>query len=50
MRSHGPHSIFVLYIAAERTKDAIVIGSARVNRKSKSVKVVISNLDKKEGS
>jgi len=43
----GDDRIFELYIAAERPVDAIVISSARVNRKDRSVQVVISNLNKK---
>ena len=41
--------IFELYIAADRPSDAIVISSARVNRKDKSVRITISNLKKKTG-
>jgi len=43
----GDDRIFELYIATERPVDAIVISSARVNRKDRSVQVVISNLNKK---
>lgn len=42
--------IFELYVAAERPDDAIVISSARVNRKDRSVQVVISNLIRKAAS
>lgn len=43
----GDDRIFELYVAGERPVDAIVISSARVNRKTRSVRVVISNLVKK---
>lgn len=43
----GEDRIFELYIARERPDDAIVISAARVNRKDRSVQVVISNLTKK---
>jgi hypothetical protein len=43
----GDDRIFELYIAAERPAEATVISSARVNRKTKSVEVTISNLTKK---
>lgn len=43
----GDDRIFELYIAAERPRDAIVISTARVNRKTKDVNVIISNLAKK---
>lgn len=43
----GDDRIFELYIAADKPKDAIVISSARVNRKSRSVQVVITNLKKR---
>jgi hypothetical protein len=43
----GDDRIFELYIAGEQPSDAVVISSARVNRKTKSVNVVISNLAKK---
>ena len=36
--------IFELYVAAERPADAIVISSARVNRKTRNVTVTVSNL------
>lgn len=39
--------IFELYIAADKPKDAIVISSTRMNRKSHSVQVVITNLKKR---
>ncbi|KQV54988.1 MULTISPECIES: hypothetical protein [unclassified Duganella] len=42
----GDDRIFELYIAAERPSDAVVISTARVNRKSKSVSVAITNLKK----
>ncbi|MEA2603058.1 MAG: hypothetical protein QOF89_4050 [Acidobacteriota bacterium] len=44
----GDDRIFELYIAAERPIDAMVISSVRVNRKTKSVQVVVSNLKKKD--
>lgn len=40
----GDDRIFELYVAADKPEDAIVISSARVNRKSRSVQVVIANL------
>jgi len=43
----GDDRIFELYIAAERPENAVVISSARVNRKTKNVAVVISNLVRK---
>jgi hypothetical protein len=43
----GDDRVFELYIAGERPADAVVISSARVNRKAKTVSVVISNLTKK---
>lgn len=43
----GDDRIFELYIAAEQPSDAVVISSARVNRRTKAVMVVISNLAKK---
>jgi hypothetical protein len=43
----GEDRIFELYIACEQPSDAVVISSARVNRRTKSVSVVISNLEKK---
>ena len=46
----GEDRIFELYIAVEHPADAIVISSARVNRKDKSVQVVISNLTRKNAS
>jgi hypothetical protein len=42
--------IFELYIAAEKPSDALVISTARVNRKSREVVVIISNLAKRERS
>jgi hypothetical protein len=46
----GDERIFELYIAAEKPSDALVISTARVNRKSKEVVVTISNLAKRERS
>ena len=46
----GEDRIFELYVSRERPLDAIVISSARVNRISKSVSVIISNLAKKPNS
>jgi len=43
----GDDRIFELYVAADKPKDAIVISSARVNRKSRSVQVTITNLKKR---
>ena len=43
----GDDRIFELYIAAERPAEAVVISTARVNRKTKEVVVVISNLAEK---
>lgn len=43
----GDDRIFELYIAAERPSEAVVLSSARVNCKTKTVSVVISNLAKK---
>jgi hypothetical protein len=40
----GEYGVFELYVAAERPEDAIVISSARVHRKTRSVEVTISNL------
>ena len=40
----GADWIFKLYIAAEKPADAVVISTARVNRKSRNVVVTISNL------
>lgn len=42
----GDDRIFELYVAAERPRDAIVISSARVNRKTRFIEVVITNLKK----
>ena len=42
----GEYGIFELYVAGERPEDAIVISSARVHRKTKSVEVTISHLMK----
>ena len=44
----GEERIFELYIAAEKPADAVVISTARVNRKSKGVVVAISNLAKRK--
>jgi hypothetical protein len=41
------YRIFELYVAAEKPSDTIVISSARVNRRDRSVKVVVSNLKHK---
>ena len=46
----GDERIFELYIAAEKPADAVVISTARVNRKSKKVLVTISNLAKRDRS
>lgn len=46
----GEDRIFELYVAGERPADAIVISSARVSGKDKSVRVTISNLKKKARS
>jgi hypothetical protein len=46
----GDDQIFELYASRERPLDSVVISSARVNRISKSVSVVISNLAKKPDS
>ena len=43
----GDDRIFELYIAAEKPADAIVISSARVSRRTRSVQVTISNLKKR---
>jgi len=43
----GDDRIFELYVAADKPKDAIVISSARVDRKSHSVQVVITNLKRR---
>lgn len=43
----GDDRIFELYVAAERPADGIVISSARVNRRTRSVSVTVSNLTKK---
>lgn len=40
----GDDRIFELYVASERPEDAILISSARVDRKTKSVEVLITNL------
>ncbi len=41
------YRIFELYVAGEKPSDAIIISSARVNRRDRSVKVVVSNLKRK---
>lgn len=46
----GDDRIFELYVAGERPSDAVVVSSARVSSKTKSVSVVISNLAKKTES
>ncbi|MFP5393837.1 MAG: hypothetical protein ACLGI6_20195 [Gammaproteobacteria bacterium] len=46
----GDERIFELYIAAEKPVDAVVISTARVNRKSREVVVIISNLAERERS
>ncbi len=43
----GDDRIFELYVAADRPADAIVISTARVNRKTRDVQVKISNLEKR---
>jgi len=43
----GDDRIFELYVAADKPEDAIVISSARVNRKSRSVQIVITNLKRR---
>lgn len=43
----GDDRIFELYVATDKPRDAIVISSARVNRKSRSVQVTITNLKKR---
>lgn len=40
----GDYGIFELYVAAERPENAVIISSARVNRKTRAVEVTISNL------
>ena len=44
----GDDRVFELYVPGERPSDAIVISSARVNRKTKLVEVTITNLAKRE--
>ena len=44
----GDDRVFELYVPGERPADAVVISSARVNRKTKHVEVTITNLAKKE--
>jgi len=39
--------IFELYVAGSRPKDAITISSARVNRETRAVEVLITNLAKR---
>jgi len=46
----GDDGIFELYIAAEKPADAVVISTARVNRKSRNVVVTISNLTERKRS
>jgi hypothetical protein len=46
----GEDRVFELYVAGESPSDAIVISSARVNRKNRSVQVIITNLKKKNAS
>ena len=46
----GEDRIFELYIAAEKPADAVVISTARVNRKSRNVVVTISNLMERKRS
>ncbi|MFT3799753.1 MAG: hypothetical protein QM766_00905 [Burkholderiaceae bacterium] len=41
----GDYRVFELYIPGERPKDAIVISSARIHRKSKEIEVTVSNLE-----
>jgi hypothetical protein len=43
----GDYRVFELYVAAGRPADATVISAARVNSKTKSVEVTISNLTKR---
>ena len=44
----GDERIFELYVAKERPADGIVISTARVNRKTRSVTVIVSNLSLKK--
>ena len=46
----GDDRIFEIYVSDERPADAIVISSARVNRKTKSVQVTITNLTRRSAS
>lgn len=46
----GDNRIFELYVAAERPADAIMISSARVNRKTRVATVEIKNLERKSVS
>lgn len=47
----GDGRVFELYVAAERPRDAIVISSVRINRKSKAViDLTISHLKKTTNS
>ena len=48
--SDGDDRIFELYIVAEKPADAVVISTARVNRKSRNVVVTISNLAERKRS
>ncbi|HEY0845605.1 MAG TPA: hypothetical protein VGE12_09560 [Noviherbaspirillum sp.] len=43
----GDDRIFELYVAAEQPANAVVISSARINRKTRSVSVTVSNLKRK---
>ena len=43
----GDVRVFELYVAQEKPANAIVISSARVDRKTKAVEVAITNLKKK---
>ena len=42
----GDYRIFELYVPGERPRDAIVISSARIHRKTREISVVISNLER----
>lgn len=44
----GDDRVFELYIAKDRPADAIVISTARVNRDTRSVTVIVSNLSLKK--
>ncbi|MFG6447362.1 hypothetical protein ACG0Z6_03790 [Roseateles sp. BYS180W] len=43
----GDDRVFELYVPGERPADAIVIASARVNRKTRHVVVTVTNLNRK---